>query len=91
MGTGVAELKKIDPNSFSKLDWLSKAGDLAIDNDVFAADKMLEFLDMSIKEPTDTTTTYKRMQTVSTLSMDKVDEASIKLLMDAGDQMWKEN
>ena len=42
MGTGVAEIKKVNPAEFSKLDWLSRAGDLAIDNDVFAADRMLE-------------------------------------------------
>ena len=31
------------------------------------------------------------MQVNSTLSMDKVDPASIKSLMDAGDEMWQKN
>lgn len=34
---------------------------------------------------------YLRMQVNSTLSMDKVDPASIKSLMDAGDEMWQKN
>jgi hypothetical protein len=41
LGTGIAEINKVDPTKFTKLDWLSRAGDLAIDNDVFAADKIL--------------------------------------------------
>lgn len=31
------------------------------------------------------------MQTISDLSMDKVDEKSIELLLNAGDKMWQEN
>ena len=92
MGTGIAPLEKVDPSSFTKLDWIKRAGDLAIDNDVFAADKWLEqtFKDMKSSEGF-TDVNYKRMQTVSTLSMDKVDKASIDLLLNAGDQMWSEN
>lgn len=42
MGTGVAEITKIDPTSFTRFDWLKTAGDRAIDNDVFAADVFLK-------------------------------------------------
>jgi len=81
LGTGVAEISKVDPTEFTRFDWLKSAGDRAIDNDVFAADLNLKSYFKSAGREDD----YVRMQTISTLSMDKVDPDSIKLLMDAGD------
>jgi len=42
LGTGVSEIKPIDPLEFTRFDWLKMSGDLMIDVDVFNSDGVLQ-------------------------------------------------
>jgi len=78
IGTGVAEVNKVDADSITRFNWLTMAGDFMIDIDVFAADKTLNatLAKQLEKQNADNgveKANYLRMQTISSLGMDKVD------------------
>jgi hypothetical protein len=89
MGTGVLEMEPIDADGMTRFEWLKLSGEFMIDIDVFVADKILK--DIMKRSQIDGKENYLRMQVISGLAMDSVDEENIKGLKAAGDEMWSEN
>lgn len=80
LGTGEKEFKKIDPEgagSWSKYDWLLKFNskdEFVMNMDAYTAHwYLLELYKVFFKRPND----YIRLQTVTTNSMDKIDNKTI--------------
>ena len=89
MGTGILEMPPVDADGMTRFEWLKLSGEFMIDIDVFLADSVLQTI--MNKNKIGDIENYLRLQVISDLSMDSVDEENIKGLMAAGDQMWNDN
>lgn len=89
MGTGILEMAPVDADGMTKFEWMKLSGEFMIDIDVFVADKVME--STMKKNQVSGKENYLRLQVISDLAMDSVEEENIKGLMAAGDQMWEEN
>jgi hypothetical protein len=83
MGTGVLEMEPIDADSMTRYEWAKLSGEFMIDIDVFLADSVLKGIMKKNKLPSKDN--YLRMQVISDLSMDSVDEENINALIATGD------
>jgi hypothetical protein len=83
MGTGILDMKPVDADGMTRFEWLKLSGEFMIDIDVFLVDNVLK--NIMKKNKVTGKENYLRMQVISGLSMDSVDEENIKGLMAAGD------
>jgi hypothetical protein len=72
LGTGENPFKEIDPNDVHRKDFMVKSGEFMMNMETYTSDFGLR---SSIEKPEDN---YLRMQTVSTLKMDRIDPENIE-------------
>ena len=89
MGTGILEMDPVDADGMTRFEWLKLSGEFMIDIDVFLADNVMKGI--MKKNQIDGKENYLRLQVISDLAMDSVDEENINGLMAAGDEMWNDN
>ena len=44
IGTGITQVKEVDPESITRFDWMTMSADFLIDIDVFAVNKILKMI-----------------------------------------------
>jgi hypothetical protein len=89
MGTGILEMDPVDADGMTRFEWLKLSGEFMIDIDVFLADKVMKSI--MKKNQIESKENYLRMQVISDLAMDSVEQENIDGLMAAGDEMWENN
>ena len=89
MGTGILEMDPVDADGMTRFEWLKLSGEFMIDIDVFLADNVMNGIMKNTK--IEGKENYLRLQVISDLAMDSVDEENINGLMAAGDEMWNDN
>lgn len=82
LGTGESPFKKIDPNKINKIKYFSESSEFMMNMETYTSDFGLM---MTIKDPNKN---YLRMQTVSSLKMDKIDPININGLKQDGENLY---
>ena len=85
LGTGEKPFKAVDPDDMNVVSYMSKSSEFMMNMDTYSADNYPQTF---IPDPKNN---YLRMQTTTSLGMDKIDKKSIEGLIKDGNKLWKEN